>query len=458
MGSNMTNQTNHKHRIVIIGGGFAGLTAARALAGNNEVEITLLDKRNFHLFQPLLYQVATGALSPANIAAPLRAILSKQKNVRVLLAEATRIDPTAKQVILDDSAIPYDTVIVGVGVRHSYFGHDQWEKVAPGLKTLEDATEIRRRILFAFEAAEREPDPAKQAESMTFVVIGGGPTGVELAGAVGEIAHHTLKGNFRNIDTTKASVILLEGVDRLLLPYTPELSQRAAEDLQRLGVEVRLNSKVTDIQADHLTYEHAGRSEQIRTRNILWSAGVQGTPLGKQIAAATGAALDRMGRIEVGGDLTIQGYPDVLILGDMAAQKGADGKVLPGVAQVAMQQGQYAAKLIKARLRGRTIAPFVYVNLGKMATIGRNAAVAEIGPFKLAGFIGWLVWLFIHIMYIVEFENRLMIIFQWAWGYFTLNRAARLITGRSLPSRAALEIAVDNTNVTPVQPVQPKVS
>lgn len=422
---------NAQHRVVIIGGGFGGLHAATSLR-NAPVRVTLVDRRNFHLFQPLLYQVATGALSPANIAAPLRDILKKQKNTEVLLAEAVDFDAANQRVILSDGELHYDTLILAVGVRHHYFGNNQWEEAAPGLKTIEDATEIRRRVLLAFEAAERESDSDERRKWLTFVVVGGGPTGVELAGALGEIAHHTLKHNFRHIDPSRAQVILVEGMDRVLPTYPPELSASAAKSLQKLGVSVRTSTIVTDIQTDSVTIRSGGEAEDILAHTMLWGAGVQGSPIGRKLAQVSGAELDRVGRIVVQSDLTLPGHPEILVIGDLANYPHQTGKPLPGVAQVAMQQGDYAARLIRARMEEKTLAPFHYRDYGNMATIGRASAVADLGRFRFDGWIGWMMWLFIHLLYIVQFQSRVLVLIQWGWNYFTRNRAARLITGEHI--------------------------
>lgn len=416
------------HRVVIIGGGFGGLPAARALK-HAPAQVTLLDRRNFHLFQPLLYQVATGGLSPANIATPLRAILKRQKNVEVFLADVTDVDVAGRRVILTDGYLPYDTLIIAAGVRHHYFGHNDWEEHAPGLKTIEDATEIRRRVLLAFEAAELEINPEKVKTWLTFVIVGGGPTGVELAGAIGEIARHTLRNNFRHIDPAQAQVILLEGADRILPPYPPELSARAGDDLGRLGVTVRTGALVTDIQPNSVTFRQGEQTEAIQAQTILWAAGIQGSPLARKLAESAGAAVDRAGRLIVQPDLTLPGHPEILVIGDLAHFSHQTGQPLPGVAQVAMQQGKYAADLIQARLSDTSLPPFRYQDKGSMATIGRAAAVADLGRLHFTGLIGWLLWLFIHLLYIVQFENRLLVMLQWGWSYVTRNRSARLITG-----------------------------
>ncbi len=419
---------NNQQRVVIIGGGFGGLHAATSLR-KASVAVTLIDRRNFHLFQPLLYQVATGALSPANIAAPLRDILKKQPNTEVLLAEVIDFDLANREVILTDGRIPYDTLILAAGVRHHYFGNDQWESTAPGLKTIEDATAIRRRVLLAFETAERETDPEQIRKWLTFVVIGGGPTGVELAGALGEIANHTLKHNFRHIDPASAEVILLEGTDRVLPPYPADLSARAAGSLHKMGVTVRTNAIVTAIQPESVTFRSGDQTETIHAHTVLWGAGVQGSPLGRRLAEAAGAELDRAGRIIVQPDLSLPGHPEIMVIGDLAHYAHQTGKPLPGVAQVAMQQGDYAARLIQARQAGKTLPPFHYRDLGSMATIGRAAAVADLGRFHFSGWLGWMMWLFIHLLYIVQYQSRLLVFIQWGWSYFTRNRAARLITG-----------------------------
>ena len=418
------------HRVVIIGGGFGGLSAARALK-RAPVEVTLLDRCNFHLFQPLLYQVATGALSPANIAAPLRRVLRHQKNARVLLADAVDIDVADRRVVLSDGQVGYDTLIVATGARHHYFGKDQWEELAPGLKTIEDATDIRRRILLAFEAAERESDPEKIRAWLTFVIVGAGPTGVELAGALGEIANDTLKNDFRNINTSETRILLVEGADRVLPPYPPPLSESARRMLMRLGVTVRTGAVVADIRPNTVTLREGDRTETIPTRTVLWAAGVQASPLGRILAHKTGAALDRAGRVIVEPDLSLPGHPEIFVIGDLAHFSHQTGEPLPGIAQPAMQEGRYVAKVIARRLRGGNVGPFRYFDLGNMATIGRAAAVADLHWIRFSGLPAWLVWLFIHLMYIVEFENRLLVFLQWAWNYYTFNRSARLITGKN---------------------------
>jgi NADH dehydrogenase len=428
----MTN----RHRVVVVGGGFGGLYVVQSLR-HAPVDITLIDRRNFHLFQPLLYQVATGALSPANIAAPLRSILARQKNTRVLMGEVVAIDPQRRGVQLREGArIPYDTLVVATGATHNYFGNDHWEPLAPGLKTLEDATRIRARILQAFEAAERETDPQRTGAWLTFVVIGAGPTGVEMAGAVAEVARDTLRHDFRSIDPAAARVLLVDAADRVLPAYPAELSARAATSLARLGVTVRTGVSVTDIRPEEAVLRGPAGAEHVATRTVIWAAGVRASNLGQILAAAGGAALDRFGRVVVEPDLTLPRHPDIFVIGDLACYADADGQPLPGIAPVAMQQGRYVARLVAQRLRSRTLPPFRYQHHGSMATIGRAAAVADLGWMRFSGYPAWLVWLFVHLMFIVEFHNRLLVFLQWAWNYFTRNRSARLITGVPNPPHA----------------------
>jgi len=419
-----------RHRVVILGGGFGGLSAAHTLK-NAPVEITLLDRCNYHLFQPLLYQVATGSLSPANIAAPLRQILRRRKNTKVLLAEAVDIDASNRRVILSDGDVPYDTLIVATGSTHQYFGHDEWERFAPGLKTVEDATAMRRRILLAFEAAEREPDPAKLKAWMTFVIVGGGPTGAELAGALGEIAHDTLTHDFRDIDPSKTQIILVEGADRALPTYPPKLSEAARKMLVRLGVTVRTGAMVTDVKADSVTIREGDRTESIPTRTVLWAAGVLASPLGIILSKKAGAPVDKFGRVLVNPDMSILGHPEIFVIGDLANFSHQTGKPLPGVAQPAIQQGHYVGKVIRARLQNKKLPPFHYFDKGNLATIGRGAAVADLNWLQISGLPAWLIWIFIHLLYIVQFQNRLLVLLQWAWLYITFDRSARLITGEN---------------------------
>jgi NADH:ubiquinone reductase (H+-translocating) len=419
---------SNKHRVVIIGGGFGGLYAAQRLK-NAPVEATLIDRRNFHLFQPLLYQVATGWLSPANIAATLRATLKRQRNIRVLLAEATGIEAASRRVLLNTGSIDYDTLIVATGSRHHYFGNDHWEALAPSLKTVEDATEIRRRIFSAFEAAERDATSEHLQGLLTFVIVGGGPTGVELAGALGEIANDTLKNDFRHIDPAKARILLIEAGERILPTYPPELSHRAEIALQRLGVTIQTHTSVIDIQPTHVTVKRGDAVETIPCQTVIWAAGVQASALGKAVAQATGAKLDRSGRIVVEPDLSVPGYPEIFVIGDLANYSHQTGNPLPGTAPVAMQQGRYVAELIRSRLAGKPPPSFYYRDRGNMAIIGRASAVADLGKLKFSGFIAWLAWLFVHLMNLVEFENKVLVLVQWGWYYFSRNRAARLITG-----------------------------
>lgn len=417
MTSGQAGATGAPH--VVIGGGFGGLNAARALA-KAPVRVTVVDRRNHHLFQPLLYQVATASLSPADIASPIRAILRKQDNAGVLMAEVTAIDLERKEAALDGGRLGYDYLILAAGAGHSYFGHDDWEKLAPGLKSLEDALEIRRRILLAYEDAERASDERERDRLMTFIVVGGGPTGVELAGALGEISRHTLARDFERIDPTWAKIYLLEAGPRILPMFPEKLARKAVTDLNRLGVRVRTGALVTRV-------DHEGvmlGEERIRACTVLWAAGVMASPLGKTL----GVALDRAGRVPVEPDLTLPGHPEVFVIGDLALLSGGDGKPLPGVAQVAIQQGKWAAANIRRALDGLPMAAFRYRDYGTMATIGRNRAIADIRGYRLWGFPAWVAWLFIHIMYLIGFRNRLVVMVQWMWAYFTFQRGARLIT------------------------------
>jgi NADH:ubiquinone reductase (H+-translocating) len=418
------------HKVVILGGGFGGLSAAQALK-NAPVQVTLVDRCNYHLFQPLLYQVATGSLSPANVAGPLRQVLREQKHTQVLLGEAVHIDAAKRRVILSDGALDYDTLIVATGATHQYFGHDEWEKFAPGLKNLDDATAMRGRILLAFEAAEREHDPEKLRAWMTFVIVGAGPTGAELAGALGEIAHDTLRHDFRAIDPSQTRIILVEGTDRALPTYPPKLSEAARKMLVRLGVTVRTGAMVTDIRADGVTIRVGDHDEIIPTRTVLWAAGVLASPLGVILSQEAGARLDRARRVIVEPDMSIAAHPEIFVIGDLSNFSHQTGKPLPGVAQPAIQQGHYVAKLIRARLRGEKLPPFHYFDKGNLATIGRGAAVADLNGLRLSGWPAWLMWVFIHLVYIIQFQNRLLVMLQWAWLYITFDRSARLITGKN---------------------------
>jgi NADH dehydrogenase len=408
--------------VVIIGGGFGGLAAARALARAN-VRVVLVDRRNHHVFQPLLYQVATAGLSPGDIASPIRWILRRQPNVQVLLGEVASIDPVGHLVALAEGGrkVPYDFLIVAAGATHAYFGHDEWREAAPGLKTLEDGLEIRRRVLLAFERAEAERDPEVRRTLLTFVVVGGGPTGVELAGALAELARHSLAREFRAIDPGSARILLLEASDQLLSAFPADLQAAAERDLRRLGVEIRKGAAVT-----HLG-EGAVRigGERIMAGTAIWAAGVAASPLGRSL----GAPLDRQGRVRVQPDLSVPGHPDVFVVGDLAAVTGADGRPLPGVAPVAIQQGQHAARNLERLRRGDPTVPFRYRNPGNLATIGRASAVADFGWLRLRGWIAWVTWLFVHILKLTGFRNRLVVLVQWAWAYFTRQRSVRLITG-----------------------------
>jgi NADH dehydrogenase len=415
------------HRVVIIGGGFGGLYAARHLR-RVPVEVTLIDRHNYHLFQPLLYQVATGALSPANIAAPLRSIVQGAPNTAVLLGEVLDIDVQRRSVVTDSGEVPYDTLIVAAGMTNSYFGHGEWEAHAPGLKSLADATELRRRVLGAFEQAEREPHWPNVPGWLTFVVVGGGATGVELAGALAEISRDTLRRDFRRISSREAKIILVEGGDRVLEAFDPALSASARQTMERLGIEVWLDARVIDVTADHVLVRLDGAVREVPARTVLWGAGVKASPLGALLAQRTGCAVDRAGRVKVLHDCSLPGHPELFVIGDLAHFE-RDGVQLPGVAQVAMQQGRYVTELLAHRLRGLDhTPPFHYVDLGSMATIGRAAAVCQIGQLHITGLPGWLAWLFVHLLYIVQFENKVLVLFQWAMNYFTRNRAARLIT------------------------------
>jgi len=423
------NTTSKKHQVVIIGGGFGGLYTAKAL-NNSFVEVKLIDKRNFHLFQPLLYQVATGSLSPADISSPLRLVLRHHKNTEVILDEAVDIDPENQQVILSGhEPIDYDTLIVATGVSHHYFGNDQWQFAAPGLKTIEDAIEIRRRIFMAFEAAEKETEPEKREAWLTFAIVGGGPTGVELAGAIAEIAHSSLQGDFRRIDTSHAKILLIEGMDRVLPPYVPTLSEKAAESLSNLGVTILTKTMVTDITDTTVTVRQGEEVKQIAARTILWAAGVKASKMGQILAQQTGAQLDRVGRVMVEPDLSVPGYPNIFVIGDLANFSHQGEKPLPGVAPVAMQEGRYLAELIKNRLKNLPVQPFQYSDAGSLAVIGHHEAVVDLGFVKFSGFIAWFIWVWAHIYYLVEFDNKLVVMVQWGWNYFTRGRGARLITG-----------------------------
>jgi NADH dehydrogenase len=424
-------QTPH---VVIVGGGFGGLNAALRLR-RARVRVTLIDRRNVHLFQPLLYQVATGGLSPGDIVSPLRWILRRQRNTRVWLADVSRLDPSARTLHLaDGTAVGYDTIVVATGVGNHYFGHDEWEERAPSLKTIEDAIEIRRRVLLAFEAAERETDREARKALLTFLVVGAGPTGVELAGTLSELARDTLRHDFRAIDTTAAQILLVEGLDRVLPDYPASLSEKCMRSLERLGVTVRTGTIVTEVADEWVEIENGGRTDRIPARTVLWAAGVRGSRLGYAIVTATGAELDKVGRVIVEPDLTVPGHPEIFVIGDLANFSHQGKEPLPGLAPVAMQQGRYVAKAIQKRLRGKPVEPFRYRDRGQLATIGRAAAVADLKGFRFSGYPAWLLWLFVHLMYLVEFQNRILVLIQWAWLYFTRNRGARIITEMHAPA------------------------
>jgi NADH dehydrogenase len=424
----INSHLSDKHRVVIIGGGFGGLYACQSLK-NAPVEVTLIDRRNFHLFQPLLYQVATGWLSPANIASTLRAVLKRQKNARVLLGEVIDIDVHRRHVILADRKVDYDTLIVATGSRHHYFGNDHWEALAPGLKTVEDATEIRRRIFLAFEAAERESDAAKVRDYLTFVIVGGGPTGVELAGALTEIATDTLVNDFRSIDPAGAQILLIEAADRILTTYPAVLSKKAESFLSEQGVSILTNSMVTAIEPGVVIIKRGDALRRIECRTVLWAAGVQASFLGKILSKGTGAKLDRSGRVLVERDLSLPNHPEIFVIGDLANYSHQTGQPLPGIAPVAMQEGRYVAQLVGDKLTGNPLSRFHYNDRGSMAIVGRGTGIAVLGRFHLSGFVAWLVWLFVHLINLIEFENRILVLIQWAWYYVRRNRAARLITG-----------------------------
>src|SRR5881275_1822233 len=415
----MGNTSAEKPRVVIVGSGFGGLEAAKKLACK-DAQVTMVDRTNYHLFQPLLYQVATAALSPADIAAPVRAVLSKCKNMEVMLAEVQSVDVDAKKIKTTDMEITYDFLILATGARHSYFGHNEWEKLAPGLKSLEDAIELRRRLLLAFEYAEKITDEAARKAAMTFVIIGGGPTGVEMAGAIAEIARYTLAKDFRHIDPSQARVFLIEGEPRLLATFPGDLSASAMKQLVDLGVEVRTGTRATNLSEAGL---QAG-DQFIPCRVKIWAAGNNASFVGKTL----GVPVDRAGRVMVNDDLTIPGHPEVQVIGDLANYSHQTGQPLPGVSPVAMQQGRHAARNILRMIRGDKPRPFHYFDKGSMATIGRNKAVADLKFFHLSGFPAWLAWLFVHIIFLVGFRNRLLVLIQWAWAYLTFDKGARLIT------------------------------
>lgn len=410
-------------RVVIVGGGFAGINCAKKLGNRPEVEVLVVDRRNHHLFQPLLYQVAMAGLSPAEIAAPIRGMLARFRNIRVLQAEVTSVALDQRKVVTTRGDFDYDYLVLAAGAQHSYFGHDEWEVNAPGLKTIEQATEIRRRVLSAFERAESEKDPDEQRALLTFVVVGGGPTGVELAGAIGEMSRYTLASDYRNIDPARTRIILVEAGERILPSFATDLTARATKDLEKLGVEVWTKRRVLDITDTGVTVD----AEFIPTRTALWAAGVQASDIGKQL----GVELDRQGRVPVRPELTVEGHEEVFVAGDQAHTTGPDGKPLPGVATVAIQQGSYIAKALLARIAAKPVEPFSYWDKGQMATIGRSRAILQSGALKMTGFLAWLAWLVVHIYYLSSFRNRVIVLFQWAWSYVTFARGARLVVEKN---------------------------
>jgi NADH:ubiquinone reductase (H+-translocating) len=411
---------NSPRRVVIIGAGFGGLSAAVGLKAP-EFQVTLIDQHNYHLFQPLLYQVATAALSPADIAGPVRSIVRDNLNVSVILAQVSGIDLARSEVLAEGRRIPFDDLIIATGARHAYFGHDDWAAHAPGIKTIDDATYLRRRILLAFEKAETEPDPDERRRLLNFVIVGGGATGVEMAGAIAELAKRALAADFRVIDPRSARVILVEAGPRLLPSFDPSLSAAAQKSLEKLGVEIRLNCSVTDMNASGVSIG----TERIETGTAIWAAGVMASPAGRWLEAET----DRAGRVMVDPDLTLPGHPNVFVIGDTAHLAGRDGNLLPGVAPVAKQQCKYFAKLLRTRLAGKTLPPFRYRDYGSLATIGRKSAVVQIGRFKLKGFFAWVLWSVAHIYFLIGFRNRLAVALHWLWNYVTFQRGTRLITG-----------------------------
>lgn len=414
-------------KVVIVGGGFAGLKAARALGNKDEVSVTLIDRRNYHLFQPLLYQVATAGLSPAEISGPIRGLLSKYQNVSVFLDNVKSVDLQNRKLEVSDRTVDYDYLILACGAKHSYFAHPEWEENAPGLKTLEQATEIRRRLLIAFELAEKEEDPEKQKQHLTFVIVGGGPTGVELAGAIAEISRHTLTEDFRHIDPSRTRVLLIEAGKRILAAFDESLSRQAARDLEDLGVQIWTNTRVTDVKPTSVVLG----DEIVKASTILWAAGVQPSSLNKSL----GVPLDRGGRVIIEKDLSLKDHREVFVLGDQACYMGDDGKALPGLASVAMQQGEHAAREILQEINGKPRSEFKYRDKGQMATIGRRKAIAQINRLKFSGFFAWLLWLFIHVYYLIGFKNKVFVIWQWAYAYFTFKRGARLIVDKEWRSQ-----------------------
>jgi NADH dehydrogenase len=425
------------HRVVVVGGGFGGLYAARELSRDKRIDVTLVDRRNFHLFQPLLYQVATGALGPSEIATPLRAIFRKRRNTQVILGLATDIDARKREVVLSDTGtVPYDTLVVSTGARFSYFGNEAWAKYAPGLKSIDDATEIRRRIFIAFEAAEREANPKRRAEWMTFVIVGGGPTGVELAGALAEIARDTLRTDFRTIHPENARILLVEMMPRVLASYPEDRSEAAQRQLEKLGVEVMTATRVVDVTEHAVRVEGGGSKERIPARTVLWAAGVAASSFARAVAKSAGAETDRTGRVVVGPNLTLPGHSEIFVIGDAAVMEWMAAKPVPGVAQGAIQSGKYVGRLIRRRLVGKRMGPFAYRDRGDVAIIGRLKGVTNI-PWlgrigRASGFPAWVLWLGIHITYLIGFANRIVVVTRWAWSFLTYGRGSRLITGQPL--------------------------
>jgi NADH:ubiquinone reductase (H+-translocating) len=450
---------SERRKVVIIGGGFGGLSAAQHL-NSRLVDVTLIDRRNYHLFQPLLYQVATGSLSPGEIASPLRSVLSRQKNTRVWLGTVVDVDPDLKRVTFADGAmVPYDSLIIAAGSETSHFGHNDWQQWAPGLKSLEEATTIRHKILYAFEVAERLSDPRERRAWLTFVIVGAGPTGVELSGAIAEIARQTLKNDFRSINPGEAQIILMDGGPRILTSFSEDLSVKAARSLANLGVQVRCGAMVKHINEEGLTIESEKGADSIAAKTVVWAGGITGSPLGRILASRTNAETDKGGRVKVRPDLTIPNYPDIYVIGDLASAMDEKGKPLPGLAQVAMQGGAYVAKAILRKVKGQQeLPPFQYFDKGALAVIGRAAAVADVFGAHLSGLIAWLVWVFIHLMYLVNFQSRLLVFIQWAIQDLTFSRGARLITGAAPTDfnftqdlsdmRSGREIKPETENVT----------
>ena len=421
---------SERRKVVIIGGGFGGLSAAQHL-NSNLVDVTLIDRRNYHLFQPLLYQVATGSLSAGEIASPLRSVLSRQKNTRVWLGTVVDVDSDSKRVVLADGTIvPYDSLIVAAGSQTSYFGHNEWQQWAPGLKSIEEATTVRHKILYTFEVAERLSDAEQRRAWLTFVIVGAGPTGVELSGAIAEIARQTLKNDFRSIKPEEAQVILLDGAPRVLTSFPEDLAEKARHSLAKLGVQVRCGAMVKHVDDEGLTIEFDNRTDSIAAKTVVWAGGITASPLGKILVSHTKAEAVKGGRVKVNPNLTIPNYPDIYVIGDLASAMDGKGKPLPGLAQVAMQGGAYAAKAILRKVKGQSELPaFHYFDKGSLAVIGRAAAVADVFGAHLSGFIAWLVWVFIHLMYLVTFQSRILVFIQWAIQNLTFSRGARLITG-----------------------------